>query len=290
MKRENIKNNFKLFLIIISMIITTACSSTYTNHSNKNNSSDDAIKKEIATSPLVWGSKPGNSKPQPQTNSVDIRGVKGAKLTTEKYSTRGNKDYKVLGKTYKVWRDVTSYSEVGIASWYGPSFDGKKTSNGEIYNMNGYSAAHKNLPLPSFLKVTNLSNNKSVIVRVNDRGPFHSNRIIDLSKGAAQALDVIRPGTAKVKIELIKTVPTSEQTSIEQMDGFKAYIQVFSTSDKQKAIEIQKQVYNATRKKTFIENNKNIYRIKVGPLKQSNREQTLKQIKNLGFNNAYYCS
>ena len=221
------------------MIITTACSSTYTNHSNTNNSSDDAIKKEIATSPLVWGSKPGNSKPQPQTNSVDIRGVKGAKLTTEKYSTRGNKDYKVLGKTYKVWRDVTSYSEVGIASWYGPSFDGKKTSNGEIYNMNGYSAAHKNLPLPSFLKVTNLSNNKSVIVRVNDRGPFHSNRIIDLSKGAAQAIDVIRPGTAKVKIELIKTVPTSEQTSIEQMDGFKAYIQVFSTSDKQKAIEIQ---------------------------------------------------
>lgn len=290
MKRENIKNNFKLFLIIISMIITTACSSTYTNHSNKNNSSDDAIKKEIATSPLVWGSKPGNSKPQPQTNPVDIRGVKGAKLTTEKYSTRGNKDYKVLGKTYKVWRDVTSYSEVGIASWYGPSFDGKKTSNGETYNMNGYSAAHKNLPLPCFLKVTNLSNNKSVIVRVNDRGPFHSNRIIDLSKGAAQALDVIRPGTAKVKIELIKTVPTSEQTSIEQMDGFKAYIQVFSTSDKQKAIEIQKQVYNATRKKTFIENNKNIYRIKVGPLKQSNREQTLKQIKNLGFNNAYYCS
>jgi rare lipoprotein A len=92
---------------------------------------------------------------------------------------------------------------VGIASWYGKKFHGHLTSNGEIYNMYGMSAAHKNLPLPTYLKVTNLANSKSVIVRVNDRGPFHQNRIIDLSYSAAYKLDMLKTGTAKVKISAI---------------------------------------------------------------------------------------
>lgn len=102
-----------------------------------------------------------------------------------------------------VWRGCNSYIEEGVASWYGPGFNGKKTSNGEVYNQKGYTAAHKNLPLPSYLKVTNLTNGKKVIVRVNDRGPFVGTRIIDLSEGSARAIGMIGAGTAKVRIELI---------------------------------------------------------------------------------------
>lgn len=95
------------------------------------------------------------------------------------------------------------YKEVGIASWYGPDFHKGITANGETYNMYELSAAHKTLPLPSIVKVTNLDNGKSVVVRVNDRGPFVNNRIIDLSKAAAEQLDMVETGTAKVRVEIM---------------------------------------------------------------------------------------
>ncbi|MGN1392895.1 MAG: septal ring lytic transglycosylase RlpA family protein [Succinivibrionaceae bacterium] len=272
---------FSLLIIGITTINLFGCSNTY----YPNNISNSSI-----TGDVVYGSKPGNSFPAPQTKPVNIKGVKGAKITNEKYSSRGNKDYTVLGKTYKVWRDIDSYYEEGIASWYGPGFHGQNTSNGEHYNMSGYTAAHKNLPLPSFLKVTNLSNNKSVIVRVNDRGPFHENRILDLSKGAAQEIGVIGPGTAKVRLELIKTVPNNQQTSMAVMNGFKEYIQVFSTSDYNKAISIKNTIQKATKVKTFIEQINNTYRITVGPLTEKNANSTLKTIKDIGYSSAFFLS
>lgn len=151
----------------------------------------------------TYGTGPNKTRPYPQTEKVVIKGVKGATPKYEPISRGGNKDYTVLGQNYMVWTGCNSYQEVGTASWYGPGFHGNKTSNGEVYNQKGYTAAHKNLPLPSFVKVSNLENGKTVIVRVNDRGPFHGSRIIDLSEGAAKAIDMTKKGTAKVKLELI---------------------------------------------------------------------------------------
>lgn len=142
---------------------------------------------------------------------------------------RGNAPYTVLGGHYVPMTTRQAYQETGTASWYGRKFHGHLTSNGEIYDMYAMSAAHKTLPLPSYVQVTNLVNNKSVIVRVNDRGPFHQDRIIDLSYSAAYKIGVYDTGTAKVKIEVI--LPDSntitQQTSeahqyIVKIDGFKS--------------------------------------------------------------------
>jgi rare lipoprotein A len=95
-----------------------------------------------------------------------------------------------------------------MASWYGPGFNGKRTANGERYNMNGISAAHKTLPFGTIVRVTNLNNGRSLDVRINDRGPFVKNRIIDLSKGAAKKLDMITAGVVPIKLEVIKYGPS----------------------------------------------------------------------------------
>jgi|TARA_Y100000296_G_scaffold86118_1_gene124704 rare lipoprotein A len=121
----------------------------------------------------------------------------------EAYRMFNSRPYKVLGKHYTPMKSGKGYEEVGYASWYGQKFHGHLTSNGETYNMFAMSAAHKTLPLPSYVRVTNLENNKQAIVRVNDRGPFHDNRIIDLSYAAAVKLGYHSKGTAKVKLEVI---------------------------------------------------------------------------------------
>jgi rare lipoprotein A len=117
-----------------------------------------------------------------------------------KPGTKGTKEYTVLGKTYRPLTTAQGYEEVGLASWYGPNFHGRRTSNGEIYNMEAMTAAHKLLPLNTWVKVTNLKNNREVVVRVNDRGPFVDGRIIDLSKAGARKLGILGPGTAKVRV------------------------------------------------------------------------------------------
>lgn len=108
------------------------------------------------------------------------------------------KPYTINGKTYNPAADAT-YDKIGDASWYGPGFHGHRTADGEIFDQDDLTAAHPTLPLPSLVKVTNLANNKSIVVRVNDRGPFHSNRIIDLSKRAAQAIDVMSVKPVRVQ-------------------------------------------------------------------------------------------
>ncbi|WP_443218167.1 septal ring lytic transglycosylase RlpA family protein [Pseudomonas sp. Gutcm_11s] len=109
--------------------------------------------------------------------------------------------YTVMGKTYYPIRDSRRYSATGTASWYGTKFHGQATANGEAYDLYGMTAAHKTLPLPSYVRVTNLDNGKTVILRVNDRGPFYSDRIIDLSFAAAKKLGYAESGTARVKVE-----------------------------------------------------------------------------------------
>jgi rare lipoprotein A len=126
------------------------------------------------------------------------------KLEKEPVSKYGNMDsYSVFGKKYYTMHTSKGYNQIGEASWYGENFHGKLTSSREKYNMYEMSAAHKTLPLPSYAEVTNLKNNKTIIVRVNDRGPFHGNRIIDLSYQAAKKLDMVNDGVARVKVKAV---------------------------------------------------------------------------------------
>jgi len=135
--------------------------------------------------------------------SINHHTVSDAVPRYEPKSKGGNKDYRVRGKSYRVMNSSEGYRQRGIASWYGKKFHGHRTSNGEIYNMYKMSAAHKTLPLPTFVRVTHLKNGKSIIVRVNDRGPFHRNRLIDLSYVAAKKLGITASGTGVVEIEAI---------------------------------------------------------------------------------------
>jgi rare lipoprotein A (peptidoglycan hydrolase) len=117
-----------------------------------------------------------------------------------------DKPYSMNGRRY-VPTDNSAYRAEGVASWYGPDFHGRKTANGERYDMNGISAAHRTMPLPSYARVTNLQNGRSIIVRVNNRGPFVHNRIADLSVGTAKALDFYKKGTARVRVEFVARAP-----------------------------------------------------------------------------------
>jgi len=114
-----------------------------------------------------------------------------------------NRPYEVFGKKYVPLASVQPFSQRGVASWYGKKFHGQKTSSGETYDMYKMTAAHPTLPIPSYARVTNLSNGRSVVVRVNDRGPFHNNRIMDLSYAAAYKLGYIGAGSAQVQIDAI---------------------------------------------------------------------------------------
>jgi peptidoglycan lytic transglycosylase len=119
---------------------------------------------------------------------------------------RVGKPYNINGRTY-VPAENPSYRAEGVASWYGRDFHGRLTANGEVYDMHSISAAHTTLPLPSYVRVTNLDNGRSIIVRVNDRGPYHRNRVIDLSIGTAKALDFYSRGLARVRVEFVGRAP-----------------------------------------------------------------------------------
>lgn len=131
--------------------------------------------------------------------------------------TPGNKTpYVVFGEVYEVMPDSFGYLDIGVASWYGKKFHGRKTSNGEIFDMHQISAAHKSLPIPSMVKVTNLDNGKYVVLRINDRGPFHDNRIIDLSYAAAQKLGFANQGVAPVVVEALDDLNHPERYAAMQ--------------------------------------------------------------------------
>lgn len=131
---------------------------------------------------------------------VDVSRIPDATPTLHTGPYKAN-PYTVLGKTYFPLQESKTYVASGTASWYGTKFHGQNTANGEVYDLYGMSAAHKTLPLPSYVRVTNLDNHKTVILRVNDRGPFYSDRIIDLSYAAAKKLGYAESGTARVKVE-----------------------------------------------------------------------------------------
>lgn len=138
---------------------------------------------------------------------IEIPQATGAIPRPEPLSASGNRDYWIGKQKHEVWRDIKHYSEEGTASWLSPDLDGQKTANGDVLDSKLFSAAHRNLPIPSYVRVTNLDNGLETIVRVNDRGPFNSPRLIDLSYAAAKQLEMVNSGEARVRLELISDTP-----------------------------------------------------------------------------------
>ena len=201
----------------------------------------------------------------------------------ETLSRYGNHSpYTVLGKQYTVLPSAANYSEKGIASWYGTKFHERRTSSWEPYDMFKMTAAHKSLPLPSFVRVTNLENNRVIIVRVNDRGPFHVGRIIDLSYAAAHSLGMTEKGTASVLVESINVENSDKSRKISVhdktdslSDPTQIYLQVGAFSQLSVAQTVKKQMREITEHPISIRPIKNtsnpIHRVLIGPL--TNREQ-----------------
>ncbi len=185
-------------------------------------------------------------------------------------SLKGNNPfYEVYGERYYVLSSNQGYNEKGVASWYGKKFHGKLTSNGETYNMYDMTAAHKTLPLPSTVKVTNLRNGRSVIVRVNDRGPFVDDRIIDMSYAAAQKLDMVQSGTTKVRVETInnygRNKPVSYDTDAEQFDTI--YMQIGAFGERANADKLAENIVAADVTDVSVYSQNGFFKVRIGPVK-----------------------
>lgn len=244
----------KNLLIIILLFLISACAElNLANHLTKK---------------IIQSNKENNINKEEYFNDGQIKA----------YYKVGN-PYYINGIRY-VPKEVNSYYEEGIASWYGPKFDGKLTANGEIFNQYDVTAAHKTLPLPSLVKVTNLENNRSLIIRINDRGPFVGDRIIDLSYKSAQILGVINKGTALVSVDLIEygehLLNYSTDTNIVKNNKNKIHflqIGVFKNADNADKLSEKLRQTNYLDYKVFIStaysNEKVLYIVKIGPIKDN---------------------
>jgi rare lipoprotein A len=182
--------------------------------------------------------------------------------------------YSVFGKRYYVLSSSVGYWERGVASWYGPGFHKVRTSTGERYDMYAMTAAHRTLPLPAYVRVTNLQNGRSVVVRVNDRGPFVGNRIIDLSYSAAAKLDMLRNGTAMVDVRTIE--PSPQPPVVTATNGAPAaastalFVQAGAFSDPANAERLAEQLRGRSYGKVFVREDqiagRRMYRVRIGPV------------------------
>ncbi len=202
---------------------------------------------------------------------------------TEKWTQR---PYKINGRWYTPVGSSEGFEQTGTASWYGKDFHGGKTSSGEIYNMYAMTAAHKTLPIGTYVKVTRLSDRREVVVRINDRGPFVKGRIIDLSYKAAVALGIENDGTARVRLEALGS---AEGNKLVRKDYFKGnyYVQVGSFSVKDNALRLRDSLgkeFGPTIITRFKKGNKNFYRVRVGLIRSLDEaEETKKRIEDKGI-------
>jgi len=210
--------------------------------------------------------------------------------------------YEVLGQRYEVLKTDTGYRERGVASWYGKKFHGKPTSSQEPYDMYAMTAAHRTLPLPSYVRVTSLRNNKSVIVRVNDRGPFVSNRIIDLSYAAAERLDMIRDGTSLVEVTAIgyDELDTSEPARRVRLENpeeillpdASIYVQVGAFGDAENARRRYSMLRDSGVGPAFVHEDaagpKALYRVRIGPIADVTQyDSIVEQLARLGISETH---
>jgi rare lipoprotein A len=238
---------------------------------------------------------PGVRDSAPQ-HALDISGIPEPQPRAEPASAYGNRSpYTVLGKSYRVLPKADGYVERGLASWYGQKFHGRQTSSREIYDMCSFSAAHKTLPLPSYVRVTNLDNGRSAIVRVNDRGPFHPGRIIDLSYAAAVKLGVDRTGTARVEVRAITSTAdieadapaAAETVAAAVASGQPRLVQVGAYSERETARRIADQLQAAGIKDVDVDGVRVgvnlLWRVRVGPVPHEDLEGVLARIQALGL-------
>ena len=217
---------------------------------------------------------------------ISVEHLEDAHPQYEPYSLGGNTNYTLRGEDYKIVKKTEGFTEKGKASWYGKKFHGHLTSNGEIYDMYSMSAAHKTLPIPSYVKVTNTDNNKTTIVRINDRGPFHEGRIIDLSYAAAYKLDVLRTGTANVEIEVITVAMPTDANKKAALPQF--IIQVATSPHEDRTEKLAKDLGEKLAVATFLQPNDDNYRLMLGPFHDyALTQEKLEQVKLMGYPSAY---
>jgi len=252
---------------IIFLLIALCLAGCQTNNVEKN--SEDPVTDSKSKGAYYLDDGPEEVIPE---NLSSIPNAMPKKEPLNKFS---NRPYKVFGKTYYPMTSLKPYTATGYATWYGKKYHGNKTSIGEVYDMYKMTAAHKTLPLPCYVKVTNLKNDKTVIVRVNDRGPFVKDRIIDLSYAAANRLEIIEKGSELVKVELIDL---DEKVKVSKINK-QIYIQAGLFSDEKNANNLINKI-----KKLGTVKNENIKKIKnedqfqvlIGPFKNNQKAKIKK--------------
>ncbi len=235
----------------------------------------------------------------PRNFNLHADEIKNAVPRNQPISRYGNPEsYTVRGKTYKVMKSAKGFVQKGEASWYGTKFHGRLTSSGEPYDMYAMTAAHKNLPLPSYVEVRHLKNNKKIIVKVNDRGPFHEGRIIDLSYAAAHKLGIAGVGTGPVEIKVIDTgaldLDTSEVVlpkSAKNKNTGIIHVQVAAmgteTAAEKMADNLRHKAFNSVRVNVAEVNHKKLYRVRIGPIPNVNLAyQILNELNGIGMKTA----
>lgn len=196
--------NFQQCIIVVCIVLLSACGGKTIKKQNYPASGVQATSSEPQASSkggYYLDDGPGENAP------ADIDSIPDAQLKTETPLARANKPYSALGQKYVPMTNYAPYVKIGMASWYGKRYHGKKTSSGEVYDMYAMSGAHTTLPIPSYVKVTNPANGRSVVVRINDRGPFKHDRLIDLSYAAAYKLRLINQGSGLVEVQTLDTSP-----------------------------------------------------------------------------------
>jgi len=235
------------------------------------------------------------------TRVPDVSQIPDAVPKVEPRSKYGNpRQYEVFGKSYYTLASADGYREKGIASWYGTKFHGRRTSSGEIYDMYAMTAAHKTLPLPSYAEVTNLENGRKVIVKVNDRGPFHDNRLIDLSYSAATKLGIVAKGTGLVEVKAItpgsvkKTASATdkEPLPVKPQGSAAMFLQVGAFSTRNRAEQVKTRLQRDITDTVMVVPLEGVqgilYRVRVGPLASVSYGDSLAaRLVGLGFRDSH---
>lgn len=228
----------------------------------------------------------------PSTLNIKVEDVKDAVPWDEPLARYGNHSpYQVFGKTYRVLPSRSGYHERGTASWYGSKFHGRKTSSGEPYDMHLATAAHKTLPLPTYAEVINLDNGKKVIVKINDRGPFKSDRIIDMSYGAALRLGMIQTGTANVDVRVIESGRKDRPAESWAPDDSVAadaieetWLQAGAFGSRRGAEDLAAKLQHVDLLPVSIRESDKLYRVWLGPyVSQWALDSTIRRAVELGF-------
>lgn len=219
----------------------------------------------------------------------DLTAIPNAVPRYEPRSPHGNPaSYQIDGRRYFVLATAEGYEETGVASWYGPTFDGLRTADGDRYDMYAMTAAHKTLPLPCYVRVTNLSNGRSIVVKVNDRGPFVANRLIDLSYVAAAKLDMLATGTALVEVRAITPGNPVEITRAAESPPPTLYVQIGAYAVQEHAEQVVTRLHAAGFAGAFIFGppvaRGHLYRVRIGPVNGVPEfDQMVARLTSMGF-------